>query len=280
MLIVNADDLGLAAGVDRGILEAHAAGAVSSASMLPNLDDFEHAARLVREAPRLGVGLHFNIVLGRPLSAARTLVDPRTGAFRSLGALARRAFAGRIDPEDVHAECAMQLARLRDAGLVVTHIDSHRHAHCLPGVWSGVTRAAREARVGIVRVPLEPLAMNAVDLSATGKKLALAASLRAARRGDGRSRRVGFAGISLQGGTRFARRLERFLLAPPAGVTELMVHPGYDDPALASLDPYRAARETELATLTSDPVRELLRALGPVRFDAPGIAAHAEELQL
>ena len=280
MLIVNADDLGLAAGVDRGVLEAHAAGAVSSASMLVNLDDFAHAARLAHGAPRLGIGLHFNVVLGRPLTAARSLVDPRSGAFRPLGALARRAFAGRVDPEDVRAECAMQLARLRDAGLVVTHIDSHRHAHCLPGVWSGVVRAAREARVGIVRVPLESLGMNATDVAATGKKIALAATFHLVAPGAARARRVGFAGISLQGGTHFAQRLERFLASPPAGITELMVHPGYDDPELAALDEYRRARETELAALVSPPVRELLRRIGPVRFDAPGIAAHAEQLQL
>jgi len=273
MLIVNADDLGLAAGVDRGIVEAHAAGAVSSASMLVNLEDFEHAAGLARAAPRLGIGLHFNVVLGRPLTPARTLVDPHTGAFRPLGSLVRRALARCIDPDDVYAECGMQLVRLRDAGLLVTHIDSHRHAHCLPGIWSGVARAARDARVRIVRVPLEPLAMNAMDATATGKKLALAASLRLAARGDRRAQRVGFAGISLQGGAHFAPRIRRFLSAPPGGITELMVHPGYDDGELASLDPYRGARETELATLISDPVRELLRGLGPVRFDAPGIGA-------
>ena len=101
MLIVNADDLGLAAGVDRGIVEAHAAGAVSSASMLVNLEDFEHAAGLARAAPRLGIGLHFNVVLGRPLTPARTLVDPHTGAFRPLGSLVRRALARCIDPDDV-----------------------------------------------------------------------------------------------------------------------------------------------------------------------------------
>ena len=265
---MNADDLGLAAGVDRGILEAHDAGAVSSASMLVTLDDFEPAAGLARAAPSLGVGLHLDLVLGRPVTSARSLIDPRTGAFRPLGALARRAFSRRIDPSDVEAECAAQIARLRRAGFAVTHLDSHRHAHCLPGVWPAVLRASREAGITALRVPLESIRMNAWDVAATAKKLALAASFRIASRGTPAPPPMRFAGISLQGGANFAQRLRRFLLAPPPGRTELMVHPGYDDPELARLDPYRTARELELRELTSPALRQALRRVGLTHFGA------------
>jgi predicted glycoside hydrolase/deacetylase ChbG (UPF0249 family) len=47
----------------------------------------------------------------------------------------------------------------------------------------------------------------------------------------------------------------------PDGVTEIMMHPGYDSPELARLDPYRAPRERELRALTSPALPERLRRL-------------------
>src|SRR5437773_182915 len=117
-LVVNADDFGLSTGVNRGILEAHAAGVVSSVSVLVNTPGWTDALRRLRDlgpppAPGLGVGLHLNLTMGRPVSWGGSLSDARTGRFHTLRALVARAFAGRLDPGDVAIECAAQLARLR-----------------------------------------------------------------------------------------------------------------------------------------------------------------------
>src|SRR5881392_3105313 len=83
-----------------------------------NLPAWEDAApRLGAAGPGLGVGLHLNLTAGKPLSHGGTLCDPRTGGFHPLTALVVRALAGRIDPADVAAECAAQVARLRGAGV-------------------------------------------------------------------------------------------------------------------------------------------------------------------
>ena len=158
-LVVNADDFGLSAGVNRGILEAYAAGVVSSVSVLVNAPGWTDAVQRLRDlGPGLGVGLHLNLTMGRPVSWGGGLCDARSGRFHTLPALVARALAGRLDPGDVAIECAAQLARLRNAGLVVTHLDSHRHVHVLPGVWGAVVEAARAAGVPVVRVPLKPWA--------------------------------------------------------------------------------------------------------------------------
>jgi len=258
---VNADDFGLSAGVNRGILEAHSAGVVSSVSVLVNLPAWEDAApRLGAAGPGLGVGLHLNLTAGKPLSHGGTLCDPRTGGFHPLTALVVRALAGRIDPADVAAECAAQVARLRGAGVAITHLDSHRHVHVLPGVWRAVVETARRQGVPVVRVPLEPLGANPGNWPALVKKVALAAAWRVASRGTPAPRSADrFFGISLQGGAEFLPRLLALLDRLEPGTTELVVHPGYPDGDLADWDRYVAPRAAELAALTAPVVRERIR---------------------
>jgi len=55
-LIINADDFGLTAGVNRAIVEAHERGVVSSATLMANGSAFDDAVALARSQPRLGVG--------------------------------------------------------------------------------------------------------------------------------------------------------------------------------------------------------------------------------
>ena len=66
-LIVNADDLGLSEGIDRAIFAAHAAGSVTSTSVLTAGPAFEHAARGLRERPSLGAGVHLCLHEERPV---------------------------------------------------------------------------------------------------------------------------------------------------------------------------------------------------------------------
>ena len=255
--MVNADDFGVSAGVNRGILEAHAAGVVSSVSVLVTLPGWRDAAPRLGNVPEaLGVGLHLSLTAGEPVADVPTLRDPRSGRFHSLPALVARALAGRIDGADVARECVAQLARLREAGVVVTHIDGHRHAHVLPGVWAAVAETARACGVGVVRLPLESSGSLAGNWRLFAKRMALAAACRAAARSDAATRHADrFCGLSLQGSSRFRDGLLALLDRLETGTTELMVHPGHPDSELAAWDDYLEPRAAELAALTSAAVR-------------------------
>jgi predicted glycoside hydrolase/deacetylase ChbG (UPF0249 family) len=262
-LVINGDDLGFAPGVNRGIIEAFEAGSLSSASMMVNTPAFGEAAALVRtRAPRLGVGLHLNLVAGSPLAVVPTLSDPRTGEFFPLGELARRALTGRISAADVRRECDAQLAVLRDEGITITHLDSHRHTHALPSVLPSVLASVRAAGVRVVRRPVDVIAPS--EPVVTAKVLVLRASWAAALRDvasedrDLLSHSPNFRGIALQGATDVKRRLLALLDRVPQGDTEIMLHPGYDDAVLAAQDPYRSEREREVLALTSIAVCERL----------------------
>lgn len=209
-------------------------------------------------APDVGVGLHFNCVVGRPLTATAAMTDS-DGEFVSLPSLVWRILTRRVKPADVASECEAQLGRLRSMAGGVTHLDSHLHAHALPVVWDAVQTVARRNSVAHVRFPVEPFTRNFFDIGATLSKAVVFSSLGVATHG-----RVGaplsetFAGMSIRGGENFEPRLLRLLDTLPSGLTELMVHPGHADPGVLRYTGYLGGRPIELAALTSRRVRERL----------------------
>src|ERR1700729_307855 len=67
-LILNADDFGLTAGINRAIGELHAAGALTSATLMANGPAFDDAVRVASAHPTLGVGCHVVLTDGAPVS--------------------------------------------------------------------------------------------------------------------------------------------------------------------------------------------------------------------
>jgi predicted glycoside hydrolase/deacetylase ChbG (UPF0249 family) len=138
LLIVNADDYGLTAGVSRAILDAHHHGVVTSTSVIAIGPAFGETVKWLQEAPALGVGGHLALVGEDPplLPAAEipTLVDERGKLALSWREFLPRAAAGRIDPEDIHRELNAQIQSLVDAGLTLDHLDTHQNLHLWPSV--------------------------------------------------------------------------------------------------------------------------------------------------
>jgi predicted glycoside hydrolase/deacetylase ChbG (UPF0249 family) len=258
-LIVNADDFGLSPGVNAGIIEAHAAGSVTSTSMMVHCPGWDDALQHLPSLPRLGIGLHFNVLLGAPLSRARSLCEQATGGFLPFVQLAQRALLQRISRDDVERECEAQLDALRTAGVTPTHIDSHRHTHALPVLHDAVARVAERHRLPLRR-PQESLVRNAGDLTSVLHRVVVAAAWAATAPFAPATRHTDhFMGIALQGRDDFTSRLLQRLDGLARGTTELMVHPGHVDDALRRVDGYTAPRERELTALCSDRVRDRLR---------------------
>ncbi|HOI45659.1 MAG TPA: ChbG/HpnK family deacetylase, partial [Candidatus Aminicenantes bacterium] len=74
-VIVNADDFGLCQGVNRGIVLAHQKGILTSATLMANMPGFDEAVEMARDHPRLGVGVHLNLLRGEPVTPARDVAS-------------------------------------------------------------------------------------------------------------------------------------------------------------------------------------------------------------
>jgi len=245
-LIVNADDFGIAPGVNRAVLELHAAEVLTSATLMAQAPATEEAVNMALAMPSLGVGCHVVLVDGIPASDPRnipSLIDGTTNILQpTLGGFLKRLYTARIRSAEIESEAAAQIALLQSYGLRLTHIDTHKHLHMFPGVLRPVLRAAKAAGIHAVRNPFEPLwSINATSNAPEIRR----AQVVLLRRFEARFQRIvaeeGFAttqgsiGVLATGSLDLAL-IHNLIAAMPEGTFEFVSHPGYRDDVLARVN--------------------------------------------
>lgn len=274
-LIVNADDFGLTPGVNRGIVEAHSGGIVTSSTLMANGISFDDAVRLVASAPSLSVGCHVVLVDGAPVLDPKkvcTLLNrKRDGRFvEGIAGFATRVLRGQIDAGHVEAEVTAQIRKLQSAGVQVSHLDTHKHTHIFPQVLQPILRAARVCGVRAIRNPFGRLAFSQIaNRPGLWKRYgqlkmlnAWAAAFARTVADAGMIAPDGSLGI-VATGSMDGRMLRLILENLPEGTWELVCHPGHNDDALHKIRTrLRETREVELQLLTSAAARNWLTRAG------------------
>ena len=247
-LAVNADDFGFTRDVNDGIIEAHRNGILTSTTLMANGRAFEHAVALARATPTLDIGCHLTLIGGEALTGG-TLP-------RSSPALLRAIVAGKVP---IYEEFAAQIQKIKAAGILPTHLDTHKHTHLLPPVLKALARVSREFDIQWVRRPIDfdnfgrsGVARTFAQTAMRMRSVAFERTLIGCRMSDR------FIGFALTGGIR-AVDVERVLLAVPDGFTEFMCHPGFCRDELRAADTrLKESRQRELEVLTSPQVRRIV----------------------
>lgn len=278
-LIVNADDFGLTEGINQAILDGHNNGIITSTTLMVNGMAFDSAVAACLAAPSLGVGVHLNLTQGRPVSLPSkvpSIVTSEGSFYPSPGGLAWQILKRRVRLGDVETEFRSQIDKAASAGVRITHLDSHKHVHLIPPVFSIVVKLAREHGIGCIRCPIEPAGSALGSLLSwrrgwmrtsrqylLGRALSTLAAFQAEKlTGAGLHRSERFYGLS-QTGFLDTKTLGTLLRGLPRGTSELMCHPGYlDEALLGTRTRLRAERETELEALTSHHIRGLVAETG------------------
>jgi len=289
-LIVNADDLGWTAGVNRGIAEAHRNGMVTSTSLLANGAAFEDGVKTACELPALGVGVHLNLSDGLPTSApdqVKSLLNEKGEFAGGPENLFLRLSTKGLDTTEVEKEWDTQIAKVRASGIHPTHLDGHKHVQMLPGLFIIALRLAKRHNIEAVRVAHEASPLRTAltdgsnDASVVFKQGVQARGLKLlARDAHVLAERSGivttdyFCGIA-QTGVMTKAGILRLLENLPEGTTELMCHPGYaDDDLKKSPTRLQQSRQSELAILTDQEVRKTVAELGIrlINYEQIGVA--------
>ena len=219
LLIVHADDLGMAHSINAASVKALEGGLVNSASIMVPCPWFPEIAAYARSHPEVDFGLHLTLTSewsfyrwGPVLSKDRvpSLLN-RDGYLYPTEVEA----AARIDPREVEAEIRAQIERARAFGIKPTHLDSHMGTlYQNQALFETLLRVARDYKLP-VQISREWFARMKYLPSLVGP-------------GDIVIDRI----ISIEPGVppeRWAEFYTEAIKSIQPGVTEMIVHLAYDD---------------------------------------------------
>jgi predicted glycoside hydrolase/deacetylase ChbG (UPF0249 family) len=261
-LIVNADDFGLTPGINRAIGELHAAGVLTSATLMANGPAFDDAIAVARKHPTLAVGCHIVLTDGVPLAAPQhipTLLGPDRKSLRpSLADFSQAMLRGRIKSSEIELEALLQIHKLQQSGIRITHLDTHKHTHIFPLVCERLLALAESNNIPAIRNPFEPSFAMALKHGSRMRRLALQAIGRFRPGFEARLKALngkvattdGTIAISATGQLNATTLTEILAALPTTGTYELCCHPGYNDAHLATITTrLRDHRNTEREAL-------------------------------
>jgi predicted glycoside hydrolase/deacetylase ChbG (UPF0249 family) len=262
-----ADDYGISPAVSAAIRDLIARRRINATSVMmpaPSFSQAEAAALDAAAGQHAAIGLHVTLTAPfRPLTAGFAPISD--GAFLPLPAMAGRALAHWLRPEDLEIEIARQFSAFHAAfGRTPDFVDGHQHIHVFPQIREALLRVIKDA------APTAWL-RQCRRSAAAGKRLAdpkgfvldaLSARLAGLAARAGVRTNSAFAGTySFAPGADFAKLFPHFLDGLPDGGV-VMCHPGKVDDELRRLDPLTDLRERELAYFLDDGFPQLLAAQG------------------
>jgi len=254
LLIVHADDLGMAHSVNMASIKALETGLVSSASIMIPCSWLPEIAAYARSHPEADLGLHLTLTSewslycwGPILAKERvpSLLDS-DGYFYSTETEA----AAHLDPKEAEAEIRAQIARARALGIQPTHLDSHMGTlYQNQALFETLFRVAREnkllirvSREWFARAPFLPSLLGPDDVVVNG-----VISIEPSVTAEGWSKYYVDAIKNLQ-----------------PGITEMIVHLAYDNEEMRGVafdHPNWGSewRQRDFQFVTSDAFRKLLQ---------------------
>jgi len=250
-LYVTADDFGDSSEVNAAVVRAYREGILRFASLMVNRPGAAQAARLARENPGLGVGLHLELCADAPEKAGlRYFFDARARA-------------------GVEGEIRAQIEALLELGVKPTHVDGHINVHVHPVIFPALCRLAREYKIPRVRLPSRELgpALDFPGGDPVLPRLALGftfAAMGAWVRGAARGLEVPTTWGLMRSGL-MSEDYAVWLLGrlPSEGTTELYFHPHSDPRTRVEGRPNPSHQSySELETLLSPRVRRALEDSG------------------
>lgn len=152
-LITNADDFGLNNSITDAIIDSHVNGIITSTTIMSNMIGTDYAISKAKEFTSLGVGIHFNLTQGKPISEPSKvpLLIGSNGEFNPNLAQRKNFIFGKEVKRQAQLELDNQLIYLLDNGLYPTHFDSHHHITGTPAAFNASLNVVKKYKVNKAR---------------------------------------------------------------------------------------------------------------------------------
>jgi chitin disaccharide deacetylase len=269
-IIINADDFGLCSGVNRAVAKAHTDGVLTSTTIMANMPAAEAAAKLAKQMPSLGVGVHLNLFEGKPLSkdgSVNCLLNTDGDFALTPAKLSFLSIARRKIRNAIRTELAAQIQWVIDNGIKPTHLDSHKHIHGFPAIYPIVCGMAKRFEISAIRFIFEPKQLSAMPWplpSEGGRKRAKTVRIMAR---INRMQNSDFLKTDCLLGVAHTGKIDvtffkAVAIYNSAATAEIMTHPGFEE----GIDPAKTRllhqRKGEFEALCSEKTKQYLRNAG------------------
>lgn len=143
LIVINADDLGAGPSINDEIFELMSLGLVTSATLMANAPAFQDAVERMKDFPNCSFGVHLNLTDFAPLSSGKDLQQILDGDGRMSTALFKTPIDSNLRKAALQ-ELTLQGRRAIEAGVPVSHFDSHQHIHTIPQLFPVFKRLQRD----------------------------------------------------------------------------------------------------------------------------------------
>lgn len=269
-IIINADDFGLCSGVNKAVAQGHTDGVLTSATIMANMPAADEAVKIAKRLPSLGVGVHLNLLEGRPISkdaCVKCLLNADGQFAFSQFNLSLLSTGWHKIRNAIRAELADQIQWVIDNGLAPTHLDSHKHIHSFPAIFPVVCESARRFGIAAVRFTMEPKQVSKMPWPLSSKDGKRRAGRIRAMAKINRMQNSHFLKTDALLGVAHLGRIDAnffkaVTLYNSARTCEVMTHPGLADGTDQSQTQLVQQRKAELEALCSERTRQYFKDAG------------------
>ena len=151
-IILHADDFGFNEETTKATIECFERGALTSATIMVNCEASAMAIEYAQKHPEFSWGVHLTYVDGlSPVCKDCKSLLNNEGTFIDSNVIRKKALLLCLNQKDIVKETIAQIEILTQAGIKVSHLDSHGHIHKFPSFLIALKQAARKCGIERVR---------------------------------------------------------------------------------------------------------------------------------
>jgi len=259
--IIHTDDIGMCQASVDAFAEMADFGLISSGAVMVPCPWFLEAAAYAEDHPKVDLGVHLTLTSEwstyrwGPISTR----DPKSGLMDNQGFLHKSSEAvwAHADPEAAVAELDLQIQRALEAGMTLTHIDTHMGSVAHPKLIPGYVQLA--TKYGLP--PMIPR-MSAAELTASEDLDEATAQMVSGM--IGKLEEMGIplldrlSGLELVDASDRLGQAKKALSALKPGLTHFIIHPSKDTPELRGITSSWDCRVADYETFTSEAMRDFI----------------------
>jgi len=151
-VILHADDFGYDSDTTAATIKLLECGALSSATIMATMPAAEEAMEYAAKHKEHSFGVHLTYVDGlKPatLGAATSLTNEK-GLFYPSNDVRKKSTLFKLKKQEIVEESLAQIEKVRTAGVIISHLDSHGHLHKFPSFLAALPEIKKKS--GILRV--------------------------------------------------------------------------------------------------------------------------------